>query len=172
MKILMLIDALDCGGAETHLYSLCYALKKKEYEVVVASAGGKTAQILQNVGIGHCYLPSFDIKFPHLSQSSKHRCSIFQSANRLLSIVKKEKPDVIHAHTRKTAFIADLVCRATKIPLITTAHARFSMDGYKWALSRWGDGTIAVSEDVAEHIVKHSLIKPKRVRIIRNGVFI
>ena len=172
MKILMLIDALDFGGAETHLYSLCYALKKKGCDVIVASAGGKIAKMLQQVGIAHCYLPSFDIKIPASSQNAKRRCSIFQSISRLLKIVKIERPDIIHAHTRRTAFIADLVCRATKIPLVCTAHALFSMKGYKAALSRWGEGTIAISEDVAEHIVKHSLIKPKRVRIIRNGVFI
>ena len=64
----------------------------------------------------------------------------------------------------------DLVCKRLDIPLVTTAHAMFSMRGYKGAMSRWGDGTIAVSEDIARHIVRHSLIKPKRLRVIRNGV--
>ena len=172
MKILMLIDALDFGGAETHLYSLCSMLVSKGHMVVVASAGGKTAKKLQRAGVIHRYLPRFNISLLHSSTNAEHRRSAFKSINKLVEIVAKEKPDIIHAHTRKTAFIADFVCQALKIPLVTTAHAKFSMNGYKGALSRWGEGTIAVSEDVAEHIYKRSLIKPKRIKIIRNGVFI
>ena len=172
MKILMLIDSLEVGGAETHLCSLCAQLKKEGHSIIVASSGGKMLYILQNVGVKHHFLPSFNIKFPQRAQNKLKCTSIADAIKKLLQIVILEKPDIVHAHTRKTSFIANIVCKNQKIPLISTAHAMFSMKGYKGILSLWGDGTIAVSEDIAKHISKHSLIKPKRLRVIRNGVFI
>jgi len=40
MKILMLIDSIDIGGAETHLVDLSVRLKEKGQDVMVVSQGG------------------------------------------------------------------------------------------------------------------------------------
>ena len=172
MKILMLIDSLDIGGAETHLCSLCIQLKNEGHEIAVASRGGQMLNILSNVGIRHHFLPSFNIIFPYCSHSTENRFSISDALKKLFQIIIAEKPDIVHAHTRKTAFIANIVCKNQKIPLVSTAHAMFSMGGYKGIFSLWGNGTIAVSEDIAKHIFIHSLIKPQHLKVIRNGVFI
>ena len=41
MKILILIDTLDIGGAESHVEVLATELRYMGHEVIVASAGGK-----------------------------------------------------------------------------------------------------------------------------------
>ena len=58
MKILMLIDSLDVGGAETHVETLVLELVKMGCEVSVASNGGKIAQKLESEGIKQLFLPS------------------------------------------------------------------------------------------------------------------
>ena len=62
------------------------------------------------------------------------------------------KPDLVHAHTRRMAFVATPICRSRKIPLIFTAHAMFSTDCLKMTMSRWGDAVIAVSDDIKERL--------------------
>ena len=48
MKILILTDRLDVGGAETHIALLARELIKDGHEVTVASSGGAIAERLKN----------------------------------------------------------------------------------------------------------------------------
>ena len=188
MKALILIDSLEMGGAETHVEVLAYHLSQLGCDVTVASSGGSIAKRLREKGIRHIFLPTFNLPIasPSIPQSKCDKtpsdkdigihCSdllSFPVAREVLkNIILFERPDVVHAHTRKTASLARSVCKMSGIPLVTTAHAMFSMRGAKRILSFWGDGTIAISEDVKEHIAQRSFFKPKTIKIIRNGVSI
>ncbi len=156
MKILMLADYLDVGGAETHVEALAAELARLGNDVAVASSGGKTAERLQKNGIKHILLPSVG-RAP----------LVFASVCRAIG---EEKPDVVHAHTRRTAFYASLPCKTRKIPLVVTAHALFSMDFPKNFLSFPGDVTIAVSEDIKNHLMKNCNLSPDKIKIVPNGV--
>lgn len=181
MKILMLIDSLDVGGAETHVETLVLELVKMGCEVSVASNGGKIAQKLESEGIKQLFLPSVtpfsNVSFSsNASQMEQSDVSFAPKTNLYYEKMKKimedlplplrlmvagdlltryvdtVKPDLVHAHTRRMAFIATPICRSRKIPLVFTAHAMFSMDGIKKVISRWGDAVIAVSEDIKRHV--------------------
>lgn len=173
MKILILIDSLDTGGAETHVETLAKHLDKMGCEVILASQGGKIANRLKEQGIKHITLPTYNtnIKYPFKIKDTP-LVSFGISYEVLKRIVLQNKPDIIHAHTRKTTLLAQTICKKEHIPLITTAHAIFSMRGAKNLLSFWGDGTIAISEDIKNYISKRSIFKPKLIKIIRNGVSI
>jgi glycosyltransferase involved in cell wall biosynthesis len=165
MKILMLADALDVGGAETHVEALCYELKGRENSVAVVSCGGRIAQKMQKNGISHAYLPQ---------KIGEKFClfDAFLKFAKISRIIGKNRPDIVHAHTRKCAFLARPVCKELKIPLVVTAHAKFSMDFPKNLLSEWGDRTICVSEDVAKHLLKYSAFKKMRISVIKNGILL
>ena len=164
MKILMLIDSLDVGGAESHVETLADGLSALGCEVAVASAWGKTAEKMVKNGIKWLPLPPLHSKFaPNPVNLARAKKLINRYADEL-------KPDIIHAHTRMTALLARGICKKRKIPLVTTAHALFSMKFPKNLLSTWGDATICVSEDIAHHLQKNSPTPPQNVKIIRNGI--
>ena len=54
MKILLLTDKMDIGGAETHVFSLARELHRAGNRVAVASSGGALALSL---GLPHYTLP-------------------------------------------------------------------------------------------------------------------
>lgn len=155
IKILMLIDSLDVGGAETHVETLVRELCALGCKVAVASGGGEVARRLGKSGVRH-------IRF-----SGSAPASLFAS---IFAIIARENPDVVHAHTRKTAFCAHFACKALGIPLVMTAHARFSMSEPKKLLSKWGDATIAVSRDIKNHLLLNTRLSPNRITVIENGV--
>ncbi len=168
MKILILIDSLDIGGAETHVEILSSELDSMGHEITVASSGGIISERLKKHGIKHIYLP----KIQKTRKNAYYLSSIsqFLALNRaILHAIANEKPDVVHAHTRLTAFFAKKICRARKIPLIFTAHAKFDMSFPKNVLSKWGDHTISVSEDIKKHLSEHGL-EPSEITVIENGV--
>ena len=167
MKILMLADVLDVGGAETHIETLARELKKRGNLVAVASRGGRIAEKMRKSGLSHANLQRSSGKS---GKNTSFALEIFLDFVKISRVISKNRPDIVHAHTRKTAFLAKPVCRALKIPLIVTAHAKFSMKFPKAALSVWGDRTIAVSEDVARHVASHSAHKNLRISVINNGI--
>ena len=176
MKVLMLIDSLDIGGAETHVLLLSSYLNKMGCSVTVASSGGALVERLKQVGVKHIYLPMFNFdkasskeKFTEQSPTFYLK-KIILFKSKLRKIIELERPDVLHAHTRKTAFLASGICKKAHVPLVCTAHAMFSMSLFKNLMSRWGDVTIAVSRDIAIHLTNRTIFKPRQIKIILNGV--
>ena len=57
MKVLLLIDGMGIGGAETHVLTLARALKKKGVCVTVLCDGGIYADALKKSGISVLFAP-------------------------------------------------------------------------------------------------------------------
>ena len=117
MKVLMLISSLDVGGAETHLLELVKHLKKLGVRVTVASGGGVLVSELEREGAEHITLPL----------GSKNPLAVVRSYLVLRRLVRRERIDIIHAHSRVAAYIGERLSVSERVPLVTTAHAKFSV---------------------------------------------
>ena len=173
MKILMLIDSLGIGGAETHVETLSLELKRCGHEVKIATSGGEIATRLQKQGVVILSVPDFlgrggEWSAP-LVLNGMLLAQFWGARRKIRRYIESEMPDVVHSHTRRMAFLAKNVCRRRKIPLVTTAHAMFSMKFPRRFLSCWGDRTIAVSDDIKRHLVSHG-VPENQIEIVENGV--
>lgn len=160
MKILLATSSLDTGGAETHVLSLALALAEGGDRVTVVSSGGRMVQELKRRGITHLRIPLHDRRLP----------ALLSAGLALRRLLRKEVFDLIHAHARIPAFLLSSLARQKRIPLVTTVHARFQNDTVSRMLSRWGEKSIAVSEDLRQYLAKEYAIPPSRVEVIPNGV--
>lgn len=160
MKLLMVISSLGIGGAETHFCSLVCELQKMGEEVIAVSSGGELCGELEKRGIRHVRLPL----------GRKDPLSMLRCYFAMRRLVKEEGIELIHAHSRIAAYICERVSRSERIPFVTTAHARFSIDPIKHYMSRWGYYTICVSEDIWEHLRENYKVSPDRMAVIPNGV--
>ncbi len=160
MKILLLISEMARGGAETHLYDLACMLTRRGHQVTVSSAGGELASKLGSYGIRHEYLP----------WNTHHPLRLWKARRGLIHLIKREHFDLIHAHARLPAACAFGVSKKKGIPLIVTVHARFRVNPIFRLLSRWGDRTVAVSEDLAEYVEKEYGVMRERITVIPNGI--
>ena len=168
MKILILIDSLEIGGAETHVELLCLELASMGHEIFVVSRGGKIeSRLIKNKIQCFRFSKITKCKKTYADLSLFEQLIITKAA--ISKLIQTIKPEIVHAHTRKTAFLAHKICQKYKIPLIVTAHAKFSMKFPKNILSRWGVLTIAVSEDIKKHLQKYG-VPTKQIKIIPNGV--
>lgn len=155
MKILMLADNMHIGGAETHLFELSRLLASRGHEVTVASAGGATADRLAAEGVDHVSLPD-DVSPTTIKN--------------LADLIRREKPHVVHAHTRRRAFLCRILLTGFDFPLVFTAHALFSPRFPLERLSFFPPDTIAVSHDIAEHLHRRFDVPKKDVTVIENGI--
>ncbi|MBQ3379329.1 MAG: polysaccharide pyruvyl transferase CsaB [Clostridia bacterium] len=159
-NILLVTMSLDIGGAETHFIELACALKKRGYNVVCASRGGSYVSVLETADIKHYRVPL----------TSKHPASILRAYRMLEQIVAEEKTDIVHAHARIPAFICHFLCKKKNIVFVTTAHGAYSTGtGLKY-VTRWGQKTLAVSEDIKRYLLDNYKLDEKNITVTINGI--
>lgn len=167
MKILMIADSLDIGGMETHVETLTGALRGLGVEIVIATSGGKIAKRMKKDGFKVLPLP--DMR-PGVQGSVPSSLRLLQAREVIARYIDAERPNIVHTHTRRASFVAKSLCKKRKIPLICTAHAKFSMNRPRDLLSVWGDAAICVSEDIKEHLFSQPTVAKKDIKVINNGI--
>lgn len=127
-KVLIASMSLDLGGAETHIVELCLKLQSRGLEVVAVSSGGIFVERLQRAGIRHIEAPLH----------SRSPSSMLQARKILAEILRKEQPDIVHAHARIPAFLLSSLCKKQGIALVTTVHGSYAVSLPLRLLTRWG----------------------------------
>ena len=160
MKILLLTSEMNRGGVETHLYDLARELEKRGHQITVGSAGGEVADRLSPCGVRHVLLP----------WNTHNPFRLLIARRRLSRLLRQDGFDLIHAHARLPAYLAAGLAKKRRIPLVTTVHAKFRTGFLTRRLSRWGERTVAVSEDLAQYVEREYGIPPRRITVIPNGI--
>lgn len=152
-KILFLITKSNWGGAQRYVYDLAVGLPKDEFEVAVTAGGeGVLLEKLQSADIRTIPIPSLqrDVSI------TKDIKSLFD----LFTIVRTEKPDVLHINSSKAGFFGTLVGRLAGVPkIIFTSHGwgfneerplwqRLVIKFGHWLTVLLGHHTIAVSQEL------------------------
>ena len=165
MKILMVTMAMNIGGAETHILELTKELSLRGHDVTVASFGGVYADELQKLGVRCVSLPLH----------TKNPAHVMKSYYGLKKLLREEKFDIVHAHARIPGFIVGLLNdslteNGLKFRFVTTAHLNFSVNPLLRRISRWGERVMAVSDDIADYLVKEYNYPRERIYTTINGV--
>ena len=162
MNILMLSMSMGAGGAETHVLTLARALVRAGHSVTVASAGGMLTAGLAEGGVAHVTLPL----------ASRSPIGLTRAAGGIVRLCRRESFDVIHAHGRIPALTAHAARRLSPRvpPCAVTVHGVYSPHAPGARLSKWGERTMAVSEDIADYTSATYGIDRGRIAVIPNGV--
>jgi len=157
--VLLAAMALELGGAETHVISLARELKRRGHRVIVASAGGRLVPMLAESGIPHVNVP----------MDSRNPVTMVRAYRLLRAVLDEGKIGLVHAHARIPAWIASLAIGNRPVPFVTTYHGVYNA-GFPWRyLTKFGQRTIAVSEDVRAHLVGPLQAPSGQIRVIPNG---
>lgn len=184
MKILLLADKMESGGAETHVATLARGFLHAGHTVGLCSCGGNIAELLAREGV-NCR------KLPEIGRNPL----AFLAARRILAKeIRKNGYEILHAHTRMTSLLSRGICnpymrKSAFLPVersargknarrkqagspvrVVTAHARFRADGIFRLLSDWGDATVAVSEDLRAYVSDVYGLPAECVTVIPNGI--
>ena len=114
MNVLHLATHVDIGGITSYIATLSKALAKKGHQSSVASSGGNAWASLTRSGV-LCYDYSIRTK-------SELNPRLWWALPQLVSLVKQERYDLLHAHSRVTQVLAYFVSRLAGVPYMSTAH--------------------------------------------------
>ena len=160
----MLTSRMGIGGAESHIFTLCLELRRLGHEIIVASAGGVYESMLESAGVRHVSLPL----------DRRDGVSLSLAYTGLSRIIEKFTPDIVHSHSRIPSLLCDRYKREKNgsLRVITTAHMPFYTNAALTHLSRWGERTIAISEDVRDYLIREYSLPHDQIEVVENGVVI
>ncbi|GHV16712.1 hypothetical protein FACS189425_01510 [Clostridia bacterium] len=151
---------LEIGGAETHVVELAIELKKRGWDVYVASNGGIYEQELVMAQIKHVYAPLHN----------KNPLNMWRAYRTLKKLIKMERIDIVHAHARIPAFLCGMLAERIDFKFITTAHWVFKAHFPLNKITNWGERTISVSNDIKQYLMDNYNVPARKIDVTINGI--
>jgi len=164
-KIAHIITDLDIGGAEAMLLKTLRNFKNNQYEHFVISLHPKKNSLRKEIE-----KEGFEVYSLNLSKKN-----FLFAFVRLLFILKKEKPKIVHNYLFHADLVGRIAARLMRVPIVISSLRNENIGGrlYERLLGMTDfcvDNVTAVSRNVADaHILKGTTKKDK-IRIIYNGV--
>ncbi len=164
MNVMHLLPSLSSGGVEQVVLELCQGLGAAGVSCTVVSAGGAMVEAVEAAGARHICRPI-----------GKKRLSTLLQIRRMAELIREEKPDILHLHSRVPAWVGYLACKYCLKPeerpaVVTSFHGFHSVNAYSGIMAK-GDKVIAVSRCMKEHILtSYPRTEEARITVIPNSV--
>ncbi|AWF82039.1 hypothetical protein BTJ40_15060 [Microbulbifer sp. A4B17] len=163
MKVVQFLPSLELGVTATLALEFANELVKRGHESLVISAGGPLEARFRLHGSEH-------VNFPKISESVwslRHK-------SRLRRILAELQPDIVHTYGRSTAFLTWRALKrepAGSRPKLVPLVDQYLSNSYFNKGVACGDGIIATSQGIAEHLKKSSTrFTEKSIEIIYRGI--
>jgi glycosyltransferase involved in cell wall biosynthesis len=175
MKVLYLITRPERGGAQMHVLDLISGLRQ-HCEIELACGDDKDRFLPEEaarLGVRcHC-IPSLRQPIEPVSDA--------RAFLEIRALLRRTRPDLVHAHTSKAGVLGRLAAWAQGIPAIFTAHTWCFAEGtsWKWKLfgvplerlcGAVGGPIINVSEANRSLALKYRIAAPDRLVTVHNGI--
>ena len=165
LRIMHVTTGLSYGGAETQLKNLALRLKQRKWSLSVVSMLPPGAYVDELEAAGICI---YDLRM-------RRKVPDPRAVLRLASIVRRERPLVVHAHMIHANLLARITRLFASIPvLICTAHniiegGRARELAYRLTDSL-ADITTQVSEAGKQRYIQVGAVPPHKIVCIPNGI--
>jgi hypothetical protein len=88
----------------------------------------------------------------------------------LLKIIRREKIDLVHAHSRAASWVSYWACRSSKTAYLSTLHGRQHLHFSNRRFNQYGPRCICVCENIRDQMLEGTnVFKPNQLSVIRNG---
>jgi len=158
-RILILAEKMRSGGGPRTIVTIARALAEAGHHVAMATQGGPLLQPATDAGIAHYLLPGARL-WPVRGQLS------LANMARLLWIVRRERPDVIHCFRRWSLYLAVVTSFLHRRPLVFTNNTV----GVRFYGCRISALLTATSPQFARFIAESAGVPAEQVTVIPNRI--
>ncbi len=162
MNILYLSNHLNAGGITSYLLTQARGMRKNGHNVFIASCGGDMEDFFIREGVQLLTL--------NLKTKSELSLKVYIAAVRLIKYVRDNDIDVVHANTRITQVIGQILLSLTHCTFVSTCHGYFKRRLGRILFPCWGEEVAAISQQVLEHLQNDFKVKLDQIKLIENGV--
>ncbi|MDB5267416.1 MAG: hypothetical protein JWP58_456 [Hymenobacter sp.] len=155
MRILHVLSAEFFAGSVAYAVQLAEAHRAQGHQVWVVADADKlpTGATLVWAGISN--------------RSYRQR---LRNARIIRQVVKKERIDVVHCHSRAASWVSYFALRGLAVPLVSTVHGRQHLHTSTSLLDVYGDKVIAICANLREHLISEVKMEAAKIVAIPNGV--
>lgn len=162
--VLQVLPHMGAGGVVRGAIDVATAQVEKGWTALVASEGGPGVRELERLGARHIKMPV----------ASKNPIVMSSNVTRIRQLIVQERVDLVHARSRAPAWSSFFAARQSQRPFVTTFHGTY---GHNSILKRHynkvmtlGDGVIAISHFIADHIRNVYGVHDDRIRVVYRGI--
>ena len=172
-KLLYLITRAERGGAQSHLLDLALGMRE-QFEIELATGEeGFLTEACREEGIPVHVVAGLEREIKPWED--------LRGLGELLKLMRRIKPDVVHAHTFKAGFLGRFAAKQLKIASLYTVHMwpfgravpltwRIAAPFCERMAARWCDRIVSVSELGVRTAAEHRICDPAKVVSILNGI--
>ena len=151
----MTLSQLEVTGAEVYAVTVGNELSKRGHDVIYVS------DTLSKAVLG---------QFIPLQFNKRSPLRRLWQVLRLILIIKYNKIQLVHAHSRAAGWSSYIACKITRTPIVTTVHGRQSVHKSRKILHAFGHTAITVAEAIREQIVQDLGVPERQVTVLRNAI--
>ncbi|AIW12739.1 polysaccharide deacetylase family protein [Vibrio tubiashii] len=155
MNILMALSQLEVTGAEVYATTVGNELTARGHNVHYVS------DTLTKPFEGECFKLRFN------KRSIPRR---FWHVAYLVYLIKKQKIQLVHAHSRASSWSCHVACKITGTPMVTTVHGRQPVHASRKKFHAMGDKALPVCEAIKDQLILDLGVSEKQLEISRNGI--
>ncbi|MCI7223061.1 polysaccharide deacetylase family protein [Fusobacterium sp.] len=155
MNILMALSQLEVTGAEVYATTIADELINRGNRVFIVSDTLSTKT---------------KAEYTKLEFNKRNFVNRIKHIKFLYKFIKENDIQIVHAHSRASSWSCQVACKLAKIPLITTTHGKQPVHLSRKIIKGFGEHTIAVCENIKEHIVKDLGYKENKISVLRNPI--
>jgi glycosyltransferase involved in cell wall biosynthesis len=172
-RVFLLITKADIGGAQIHVLSLIKSLQHKIHFTLGCGESGYLTDQAKQLGIEVVVIAQLQRQISLTRDIS--------SIGAVRNVLRRLKPDLLHAHSSKAGVIGRLAARSLGIKSLFTAHGWAFTEGagpvqrsygliIEWTLARVGNGIITVSKYDQELAGRFKVRSRNGNWLVQNGV--
>lgn len=172
IRILVVLDTLGCGGAETYFLTLFDKIDKNRFTFYLAySEEGNLSEEFKRRDISFIKIPQMDFK---------SLISNIQTSRRLYNFIKINKIDILHANLFISSFWSSIAAKRAGIPYIKTIWASlvdesfivrfFSRRILEKFYSRPNEVFLCLFDSSREELVSKYFIEQHKIRLVNLGI--
>jgi glycosyltransferase involved in cell wall biosynthesis len=162
----------DTGGVKTYVtHILDYADQENFEFAIVAPQNDSFQQHCKDRSISY-----YPVNLHRGNNPIKNTAELFQ----IISAIKKEKPDLVHAHSAKGGFLGRLAAKLTGTKVIYTPHAfsylpftgskRTAFFSLELMARKWTTLLLAISHSEAQRAIYEVGYNKSKVKVILNSI--
>ncbi len=156
MNILHVLSGDLVTGSETSTAAFIRRQVQKGHQVFIAAGS-----FSQPVKAKFVPIPIYDRGFP----------SRLRNIRALARLIREEKIDLVHAHSRAASWVSHWACRITKTAYLSTLHGRQHLHFSNRNFNVYGHHCAAVCENIREQMLEETRVfMPEQLAVVRNGI--
>jgi glycosyltransferase involved in cell wall biosynthesis len=182
IRVLRVIARLNMGGPAIHVANLAAGLQTRGYQTTLVAGSlargeDSMAFLAERLGVSVVSVPEIQREVSALHD--------LRSAVRLASLIRTERPHVLHTHTAKAGAIARaaaMLAGDARPPVVVHTFHGHVLKGYfgpgrtaffrrvEQTLARTADVLVAVSPEVRDELVELGIAPREKFAVIRLGI--